>query len=75
MHCKINIVPLIHQLNKSAGIGDKGRKIMKTKSQLISQGWIFTTLSGGAINASHLGLNKSFTACSLLTLRKKINSL
>lgn len=48
---------------------------MATKNQLIAQGWIFTTIGQGVICATHLGLEKSFKAMTINTLRKKISAL
>ncbi len=46
---------------------------MATKNQLIEQGWIFTTVGQGVICATHLGLEKSFKAQTMATLRRKIS--
>jgi hypothetical protein len=52
---------------------------MKTKIQLQKEGWLFITLSGGAIRArkffGSLNESVSFTAMSMLTLRRKISKL
>ena len=48
---------------------------MATKNQLIAQGWIFTTIGQGVICATHLGLEKSFKAQTMATLRKKISKI
>ncbi len=46
---------------------------MKTKKQLEKEGWIFITLSGGAIRA-RLNESVSYTAKSMVTLRKKCSA-
>lgn len=58
-----------------AGDGVPNTNKMTTKNQLIAQGWVFTTIGQGVICATHLGLEKSFKAMKINTLRRKISKL